>query len=313
MLLQHLPLDGARALMVSSEGLGNMVALRTWGLPVFCLCLTPLRVAYDPHARERYFNTRPSLTTRAAVAAYMAIDRLAWQRYQRVFCISREIADRVTRARLVEENRIEVVHPGVDVHYFKPDGPRQPFFLLPGRIMWTKNVELGIDAFVELKRRYAGTKGFRLVVAGMVDEKSRSYLEFLRERAGGDCDIEFVVSPSDATLRDLYQRCYGVLFTAFNEDWGLVPLEAMSSGRPVIAVARGGPLESIGDGETGFLCAPDPDAFATAMARLIDDPLLGAAMGEAGRRRVACFPWARFVGRIDDYVDALVAPRNGKS
>lgn len=308
LLTQRLPLDGVQALMVSSESLGNLVALRTWRIPIFCLCLTPLRVAYDPYARERYLSTRPSPLTRGAIALYTWIDRLGWRRYGRVFCISQEIAARVRRAHLVDPKRIEVIYPGVDMQAFDVDGPREPYFLLPGRIMWTKNVELGIDAFHRLKETAPGAEQFRLVVAGMVDEKSRPYLEALRARVDGRRDIDFRVSPSDQELQELYRKCYAVLFTAFNEDWGLVPLEAMASARPVVSVGRGGPLESIIDGETGFLCAPEPQPFAAAMARLVADPDLGSAMGAAGRRRAAWFPWPRFVAGIDDYIDTFQVP-----
>jgi glycosyltransferase involved in cell wall biosynthesis len=81
-------------------------------------------------------------------------------------------------------------------------------------------------------------------------------------------DVDFVESPSDSTLIDLYQRCIGVLFPAQNEDWGLVPLEAMACGKPVIAVNRGGPTESLLHGETGFLVPDRPQDFAAALTLL---------------------------------------------
>jgi glycosyltransferase involved in cell wall biosynthesis len=305
-VVQSIPLQGAAALMVSSEGLGNLITLRPRGVPVFCFCHTPLKVVYDPFTRSRYFSEQPSRRMRAALALYTAIDRLGWHAYERVFCNSREVAGRVLGAGLAPSHKVEVIHPGVDLRRFDPHGPREPFFLLAGRIARTKTIELGVDAFIRLKEAHPAAAPFRLVVAGMVDHKSQPYLEAMLERAQGRRDIEFVIGPSDEQLLDLYRRCYATLFAALNEDWGLVVLEAMASGKPVIAVDRGGPRESVVHGETGLLCPAEAEAFAAAMGRLVDDPARAAAMGLAGRQRAAAFPWHAFAERIDDYVDFLV-------
>lgn len=306
LLSQELPFDDADALMICQESLGNLIGLRVRRMPVFCLCLTALRVAYDPHVRSRFLATRPSLWTRLGVSAFSLVDRLAWARYDRVFCISGEVASRLHTAHLTPEGRTEIVYPGVDLNDFRPDGAWEPFFLLPGRIMWTKNIELGIQAYTRLKTISPGAHRFRLVICGIVDEKSRPYLQKLRDMAGDRPDIEFVVDPSDQAFKQLYRRAFAVLFTAFNEDWGLVPLEAMASGRPVIGVAQGGPLESIAHGETGLLCPAEPEAFARAMASLAEDPGLADMMGRAGRGHVTRFSWDEFARPIDDYIDFLV-------
>ena len=78
-----------------------------------------------------------------------------------------------------------------------------------------------------LRRENPDLADFRLVVAGIVDHKSAEYAARLRALAGDDPAIVFHVRPSDAELRQLYGTCRAVLFTAFNEDWGIVPIEAM--------------------------------------------------------------------------------------
>jgi alpha-1,3/alpha-1,6-mannosyltransferase len=103
----------------------------------------------------------------------------------------------------------------------------------------------------------------------------------------------------------LYRRCLATLFTALNEDWGIVVLEGMASGKPVIAVARGGPLESVLHEETGLLCPDEPGAFAGAMARLLVNPTLARQWGQRGRHHVSLFPWDSLVDPIDDYVESL--------
>ncbi|MGH2457396.1 MAG: glycosyltransferase, partial [Chloroflexota bacterium] len=81
--------------------------------------------------------------------------------------------------------------------------------------------------------------------------------------------------------------------------------ESMASGKPVVAVRRGGPLESIIHDQTGLLCPPEPAAFAAEMAKLAKDPRAASELGARGRRRAATFSWGEFVSRIDDYVDAV--------
>jgi glycosyltransferase involved in cell wall biosynthesis len=306
-MTQKVPLSGFDAVMVSSEGIGNLVPLRSGDVPVFCLCLTPLKVVYDPFTRDRFFSQRSTgLLTRLAIGLYTRVDRLGWSRYHRVFCISVEVASRVLNADLAPSKRVEVLYPGVDLDRFDYQSPSEPYFLLSGRIARTKNVELGIDAFVRFKADTPGSGPFRLVIAGMVDEKSRPYLLELQNRARGRSDIAFVVEPSDDELRDLYRRCYATLFTSLNEDLGLVVLEAMASGKSVVAACRGGPLEMVVHSETGLLCSPEPEAFAPAMAALVADAEWSMAMGKAGRRRVAMFSWDRFVRRLDEYVDDVI-------
>jgi glycosyltransferase involved in cell wall biosynthesis len=308
LLTQSLPLADTSALLISSEGLGNLVPLRPRGVPIFSFCHTPLKIAYDPFTRHRYLtHQHPSALTRAAIASYLQIDRLGWRQYRRVFCNSREVASRVIRAGLTAPDRVEVIHPGVDLSRFDPDGPHQPFFLLAGRIARTKNIELAVDAFVALKRRRPALADVRLVIAGMVDQKSRPYFQFLLERAQSCADIEFVVDPSDDELVDLYRRCYATLMTSLNEDWGIVVLEGMASAKPVLAVERGGPTESVIHGLTGLLLPATTDAFCDAMEWLLADDARAAEMGEAARKRAALFRWDGFIQRIDDYVEALAA------
>ena len=67
---------------------------------------------------------------------------------------------------------------------------------------------------------------------------------------------------------------------------GIVPQESMLAGRPVIACNSGGPLETIIDGETGFLCSPNVNEWCNAMKKFIDDKELSSKMGKAGRKRV---------------------------
>jgi len=302
----RLALDEYRALVVVSEGVGDFITLRNRSVPILCLCLTPLRPVFDTVYRARFLqgkNWRTAFALSGFSHAFKIIDRLLWKRYHRVFCVSEEVRRRVLAGRLYSAHRMEVIYPGVDISVCRPTWKYEHYFLLPGRIMWTKNIELGIQAFQHFQRTYPECRDFRLVIAGIVDEKSRPYLAKLHSMADGDPRITFVIHPSDETLAQLYQQCYGVLFTAFNEDWGLVPLEGMAYGKPVISVNSGGPRESIRHGENGFLVDPDPASFSHAMAEMARDEQTVQHMGQYSRKRSHDFDWSAFVGRIDHYLE----------
>nr|XP_009674773.1 PREDICTED: alpha-1,3/1,6-mannosyltransferase ALG2 [Struthio camelus australis] len=98
--------------------------------------------------------------------------------------------------------------------------------------------------------------------------------------------VTFLRSFSDEQKISLLSNSVCVLYTPSEEHFGIVPLEAMYMRCPVIAVNSGGPLESILNNVTGFLCDPLPTQFSEAMEKFVRDPLLKDTMGAAGRARV---------------------------
>ena len=296
-----IPADGARALLVSSEGLGDFVLARTQ-LPAAAYCHTPLKILHDPVTNAALCRRGPkeAAALKLLGPAFNAVDRRMWRHYKHVFVNSTETLARCHRAQLQPSGRIDVLHPGVDLESFYDDGRRrEPFLLVAGRIMWQKNVELAIDTVRELAQRGRRT---RLVVAGSVDAKSESYLQTLRTRATG-LDVEFRVNPSDLELAVLYRRCTALLYTPWNEDFGIVPLEAMASGAPVAAVDSGGPRETVLGGETGWLLPNDARAFADVLGDALERPEQLEEMRRAARRRAEWFTWDRVARRIDDVME----------
>jgi glycosyltransferase involved in cell wall biosynthesis len=297
----RLPDDGAQALLVSSEGLGDLVALRS-RVPVAAYCHTPLKILHDPAAATL---VRQSPLRRLAVGtigpAFEAVDRRAWRRYDHVLVNSTETLARVRSAGLVPGGPLEVLEPGVDAYWGA--GPlvhdRRPVLLYAGRIMWQKDIELAIETV-----RLLGD-AVRLVVAGMVDEKSKPYLAALRTRAAG-LPVEFEVAPSDERLRELYREATALLFTPRNEDFGMVVLEAMSAGTPVLAVDAGGPRTTVQHGVTGWLLPSSAEAFAGQVRALLALDL--RPHREAARAFAATRGWDGHVQRLDDVLEGLARP-----
>uniref|UniRef100_A0A672G5J2 Alpha-1,3/1,6-mannosyltransferase ALG2 n=2 Tax=Salarias fasciatus TaxID=181472 RepID=A0A672G5J2_SALFA len=174
-----------------------------------------------------------------------------------------------------------------------PEGTSSLFLSL-NRYERKKNLGLALEALAALRSRLPPGQraGIHLVVAGGYDdrvaENVQHYAE-LKELAEqlrlGDC-VTFLRSPSDSQKVALLRGSTAVLYTPSREHFGIVPVEAMYCCCPVIAVNSGGPLESVSDGETGFLREPTAEAFSEAMERLVGDARLRRDMGQAGRRRV---------------------------
>jgi glycosyltransferase involved in cell wall biosynthesis len=231
---------------------------------------------------------------------------MAWRRYRRVFPISAEVQRRIEAGGLASAEKMQILNPGVDLDSFVPSEGFDRTFFVPGRIMWTKNLELAIEAFHRFRAQVPEPETWRLRIAGIVDRKSEPYLDRLRALAGDDPGIEFCVRPSDEEMRTYYRTCFGTLFTAFNEDWGLVVIEAMATGKPCVALDRGGPREIVRHERDGLLAEPDPDAFARAMLRLAAEPGLRERIAAAGPESAARFGWPQFVDALDGALEQAI-------
>jgi glycosyltransferase involved in cell wall biosynthesis len=308
---QRVPLEGYDAVVIFCEGLGDFLLFRNSSVPTVCLCFTPLRAAFDTAYQQHYLANNPGRFWRAPLLAvasglYKAVDRRLWTKYRAVFAISQEVRRRIVAGRLYPEDKVGLLYPGVDTNRLVATGATSKNFLIPGRIMWTKNLELAIDAFQMLLARRPDLAAFSLTIAGHVDKKSEPYFQSLQGRAAACRQIQFCTSLSDAALFRLCDSAYAIVYPPFNEVWGLIPLEGMAFKKPVLAVNRGGPGETIVPGESGLLVDPDPEKFAAAMEMLADNPELVRRMGERAHLRAQQFDWTVFCNRLDDSLDELL-------
>ena len=180
------------------------------------------------------------------------------------------------------------------------EAPRDAALLLSiNRFERKKNLGLAVEALALLPKR------FRLVLAGGYDPDLPENVEHAREleelaaRLGVADRVTQRRSVSGDEKARLLARCACLLYTPENEHFGIVPLEAMHARTPVVAVDSGGPRESVVDGVTGRLLAPDPQTWARAVADLLGDAAGRRAMGERGRERV------RDLFSLDAFADRL--------
>ena len=220
-----------------------------------CYCHSPMRYGWDQF--DAYFGpdrTGPAghAVLRHVLAWLARWDRATAGRVDYFVANSRHVAGRIAR---YYNRRAAVLHPPVDTGFFTPDA-RQPIashFLVVSALVPYKRLEIAIDA--------ARQAGVRLKIVGTGPDARR-----LRAQAGPD--VEFLGALDDAQLRDAYRSALAVVLPA-EEDFGIVPVEAMACGRPVIALGRGGACESVVPGVTGLLVDDaTPAAFAEAFHEL---------------------------------------------
>ena len=239
--------------------------------------------------------------------------------YADVLCVNSKFTQQQVHEvfPLLANHHMRVLYPALDMEKFS-----QPSFATPAndapivsinRFERKKNIELLLTAY-SLLQKEVGNMAPPLIIAGGYDIRNAENLEYLQELRQlatnlSISNIKFRPNVSDQERATLMQTALCIVYTPHLEHFGIVPLESMYAGRPVIAVKSGGPMETIVDSSTGFLCDKTPQAFCAALAKLVKDPMLAATMGKAGHEHVKRkFGLERFekqwVELVDDAIEA---------
>jgi glycosyltransferase involved in cell wall biosynthesis len=214
-------------------------------------------------------------------------------RYERAIShMSRIVANSSnTRQRLQAFLRADadIIYPPCDTAEFAWQGVSD-YFVSTARLEPYKRVDVVVDAFLRMPDK-------RLVVAS-----GGSSEDALRRRAVGAKNIVFTGWLSRAEMAELLARSIASIYIPKDEDFGLSPVESMAAGKPVIGVAEGGLRETILDGETGCLLAPDPTVDAVVNAVTAMTPGKALAMRQACEARALRFGSGRFREEILAFV-----------
>jgi glycosyltransferase involved in cell wall biosynthesis len=247
-------LRGYDLVLSSAHAFSKAVIVPPGALHV-CYCYTPLRYAWSH--QEEYLAHMPM-----RALGRMVLDRLrkwdyaASQRVDRYIAISENVRDRIAKYYGKDS---DVVYPAVNLARFHTTPGRERVdgsFLVVSRLFSYKRVDVAVEACTRLK--------LPLKVIGRGPELAR-----LHGIAGPT--VTFLGEVDDHTLESEYRACRALLFTS-DEDFGLVPLEAMASGRPVLALNRGGANETVVAGVTGgFYEDAGVDALIQALERFRPD------------------------------------------
>lgn len=258
-----------------------------------CYCHSPMRYIWDQY---HVYRAQAGRLTRFLMP--LTVPRLRMWDQSSAARIDRIVANSdFVRRRIAKSwgRAASVVHPPVDLDAFVPQAgtPPEDFYLYVGELVSYKRVDLLVDAF--------NASGRKLVVIGDGGERDR-----LEARAKGN--IRFHGRASFDDLKAHYARCRALMFPGV-EDFGIVPLEAMASGRPVIAYARGGALETVKNGVTGlFFERPAVDSINAAIARF-ESELEPAIDPVALRAHVDGFSRLRFRAEMLREIEAVLATR----
>jgi glycosyltransferase involved in cell wall biosynthesis len=210
----------------------------------------------------------------------------------------------------VDPERLAVIPNGIDLAEFPTARAAashdRPFvFLYIGRLYpEQKGLATLIEAFASLPRQ----PGAQLRLVGEDWGGLSIVRDLARTRGVGDSVVTTGTLSRSELLRELARADVLVLPSRF-EPFGIVLLEAMAAGLPIVASRVGGIPEIVLDGETGLLVPPDrPAALATALQQLRNDPALGRQLGAAGRRRVEQFSWERIAPKFLALFEELRRP-----
>jgi len=255
---------------------------------------TPMRYIWD--MGDAYLAGGASLLGRAGLALSRAYlrrwDLRSTARVDQVIAISNNVAAKIER---IYGRTARVIYPPVSVDKFHLADTLQPYYLMVSALVPYKRIDLAIDAFNALK--------LPLKIAG--DGPLRRSLQ---RRA--QSNIDFLGWVDDGKLAELYSQCQALIFPG-EEDFGIVPLEAQASGRPVIGYGRGGLLETVvGLDNSSLARAPTgvffPEQSAASLIAAIE--LFQKRQGEFHthqiREHALGFSRARFKQEIAEYLDA---------
>jgi glycosyltransferase involved in cell wall biosynthesis len=259
-----------------------------------CYCHSPMRYAWDQF--DAYFGparvgpVASRWVYRPLLARLARWDAATAARVHRFVANSAHVAGRIRRYY----NRVAtVVYPPVDTDFFRPaEVTAGSHFLIVSALVPYKRIEVAMAA--------CGRAGAALRIVG--DGPDRTRLE-----ACANGGVTFLGRLSDEAVRDEYQRALAVLLPG-EEDFGIVPVEAQACGRPVVALARGGALETVVDGDTGVLFdAPDVDALSAALDRAARTRFDPARLRASAQR----FSRDRHLQQMCDVIDDTLAARPG--
>ena len=295
--VEQFDLDGYDLVISTSHCAAKSVVV-TGRARHLCYCLTPMRYAWDQF--DAYFGVERvgrlgNAVLKPILASLARWDRATEGRVHRYLAISQYVARRIA---LYYNRQSTLVYPPVDTDFYQPDpaeptqsaSSAQPKFLVVSALVPYKRVDLAMMA-----ARHAGVG---LTVVGNGPERSNL------ERLTGD-GVELVGWLSDEEIRERYRASVAAILPG-EEDFGIVPVEAQACGRPVVALGRGGALDTVIDGETGVLFDDTTvDSLAAALQRAASIPWDAARI----RRHAEQFSRTRFINDIRHIVDdTLSAP-----
>lgn len=241
-------------LVLSSSGAYSHGVLTASHAKHICYCHSPMRYAWDythEYIQEQRVGGLKSWATKRMLSNVRFWDQVAADRTDFYIANSDHVRKRIKK---YYRQNADVLYPPVDTKRFRVGKSNEDFFLIVSTLTPYKKIELAVQLFNKV--------GKRLVIIG-----DGTHLEFLRTIAGPTVDV--LGPKDDATVAEYMQNCRGFIMCG-EEDFGIAPVEAIACGKPVLAYAKGGVLETVIPGVTGeFFYEPTIEAMEDGLGRLI--------------------------------------------
>lgn len=280
--LEQLDLSEYDLILSSESGPAKGVITRPDALHI-CYCHSPMRYIWDMYHDYRATAGRIVRTLFPLLAHRLRVwDRLSADRVDHFIANSEFVASRI---RKFYHREADVIYPPVNTSEFSPELARDDFYLCLGQLVAYKRADLAVEAFNKL--------GLPLIVVG-----EGELYDSLKAKA--QPNVTLMGRQPFPVIKDLLQRCRGLVFPGM-EDFGIVPVEAMAAGAPVIAYGKGGALETVIHGKTGILFQEQSvDALIRAVQQMESGqfPFVPAVLHE----HAATFDKSLFKQRIENFI-----------
>jgi glycosyltransferase involved in cell wall biosynthesis len=278
-------------LVISTSHCAAKAVVKTGRARHLCYCFTPMRYAwdqFDAYFGEGRIGTAKSRILKPVLRSLARWDAATADRVDRYVAISQHVASRIRR---YYNRHADVIYPPVETGFFSPDdtAAREDFLLIVSALVPYKRIDVAIEA------SRLSNMPLRIVGGG----PERDALSRLVATTGAD--VRLLGPLPDEAVRDQYRRAAAVLLPG-EEDFGIAPVEAQACSTPVVALGRGGALETVIDGITGVLVSePTPQAFAAGIARAKQMTFDASLI----RQHAMQFDRAVFARSIQSTVDSL--------
>lgn len=284
--LEQLDLRGYDLVISSESGPAKGVVVSP-STPHICYCHTPMRYVWDMYHDYLENAGRITRLLMPPLIHYLRLwDLASAARVDHFVANSAFVAKRIEKH--YRRNAV-VINPPVSADDFSISEQTEDFYLMVGQLVRYKRTDLAVDAFNQ--------SGKRLIIIGDGEQ-----LEDLKRVAKPN--ITVMGRQHFPVIREYYSKCKALIFPGV-EDFGIVPLEAMASGRPVIAYRKGGALETVVEGVTGlFFDRQTPEALNDAVAAF--ELICETFDPHAIRNHALSFDKEAFKRKFMDYVDSVL-------
>jgi len=254
--IERLDLSNYDLVISSSSAFSKGVITRSKTKHI-CYCHSPMRYVWDSY--PSYINQNTSSFMKPFVHLYLSYlrmwDKASSERVDHFIANSENVKARIKKYYRKDST---VIYPPVEVDKYELRHANADFFLIVSRLEPYKRIDTAIQAFNLLPNR-------KLVIIGEGSDRER--LEKMSE-----ANIEFLGYESDQVKKEYYENCRAFIATAEDEDFGITPVEAMACGKPVLALRKGGYLETIIESVTGeFYDKNHPKDLMDGLIKLLEN------------------------------------------